>query len=76
MHNPFAGVKPFNPYHWPYLIGLLISPFVLLFCIATLFAGGIILAVVFWIVMFELEPAEVTARREGLPVEQLFDGTR
>jgi len=62
MYNPFAGADPLNTRHWPYLVAILLTPFVMVLCLVTLAWFAALMWI--WLVL-GLEPEGVEQNRNS-----------
>lgn len=63
MHNPFEGVEWGNPWDWPYVVAVCLTPLVAIVCIATFFGPGWFLGAAWIGVLSIVEPERVEVAR-------------
>jgi hypothetical protein len=62
-YNPFHGVNWGDPLDWPYVLSVLMAPFVFLLCMATIWGPGWFIGPLYGLFILWLEPEEVERHR-------------
>lgn len=59
MKNPLAGIDLTDPWHWPYFVAVCLTPLVVIVCLVTVLIGGWLVALIWFIFVWEIRPVEV-----------------